>query len=87
MLRGISLGKVEEAIRAAENEREIRRKMFADNPDKQHTKVREMNIVMDILRWGRQFLLIPGERLHDDGRSVHRRQPYAGSRDLDGRRW
>jgi hypothetical protein len=82
--RGISLEKVEEAIRAAENEREIRRRMFAQEPKRQHMKVREMNVILDVLRWSRRFLLIPGERPRDEAPGDgHWPRPLPGIREPD----
>ena len=73
MARGISYDGVEQAIKDVIQEREIRRKMFASDTDKQHGKVLQMNKVLDYLRWCRNMLEIPGDQTANntgDGRGA-----------------
>ena len=65
MARGISSRDAERAINVIVREREMRRKEYADDPEECYQKVREMNQVLDVLRWSEKLLEVPGNERRD----------------------
>ncbi len=60
MPRVPSLEEVNEAIEATEHERAMRLRVFAKDLQKRDRKIREMDGVLDVLRWSKRLLLFVG---------------------------